>query len=75
MASKNDTAKLAQWWIGLYHIVEQVGPVNCKIVRVVCDLKECHPTSTEVEAQEREAVMCIVMDSETSDEDEFMVFL
>ena len=60
--------KLAPWWIGPYRIVEQVGPVNYRIVLEdtgqdlqvvkVSDLKECHPTCAKVEAQEKEAVTC-----------------
>ena len=35
---------------------------------------ECHPTCAKVGAQEKETVMRILMDSDNSDEDYFLVF-
>lgn len=62
-ASKNYTTKLAPRWIAPYHIVDWASELPSQALRVVnvCDLKKCNPTSAEMEAQEREAVIVTVV--------------
>lgn len=81
-AEKSFAAKLAPKWQGPYRVVQQVGPVNYKVVleasgrdlKVVhiSHLKPCYPNAQNLQEQERQRVLEIF--NEDSDEEEFLGF-
>lgn len=81
-AEKSFAAKLAPKWQGPYRVVEQVGPVNYKVVlensgkdlKVVhiSRLKPCYPTAQDLEEQEKKHILEIL--NEESDEEDFLGF-
>uniref|UniRef100_A0A671TWU2 Gypsy retrotransposon integrase-like protein 1 n=1 Tax=Sparus aurata TaxID=8175 RepID=A0A671TWU2_SPAAU len=81
-ADKSFTAKLAPKWQGQYRVVQQVGPVNYKVVleasgqdlKVVhiSRLKPCYPNAKDLQELERKRVLEIL--NEESDEEDFLGF-
>ncbi|KAE8297832.1 Retrovirus-related Pol polyprotein from transposon 17.6 Protease [Larimichthys crocea] len=81
-ADKSFAAKLAPKWQGPYRVVEQVGPVNYKVVlensgtdlKVVhiSRLKPCYPTAQDLQEQEKKHLLEIF--NEESDEEDFLGF-
>nr|XP_055053112.1 uncharacterized protein LOC129438391 [Misgurnus anguillicaudatus]XP_055053113.1 uncharacterized protein LOC129438391 [Misgurnus anguillicaudatus] len=82
-AQRNFSAKLAPKWKGPYRVLQQLGPLNYKIVLEdtgedirtahVCNLKMCYPTAEEIEIQEKEKLHKLFQDSSEEDE-EFLGF-
>ncbi|GAA6080783.1 uncharacterized protein LOC113073276 [Tachysurus ichikawai] len=81
-AEKAFSAKLAPRWKGPYRVVQQVGPLNYKIVlektgedlRVahVSRFKPCYPSAEELEQQQRRQLLELF--NEESDTEEFLGF-
>ncbi|KAL1247991.1 hypothetical protein QQF64_023367 [Cirrhinus molitorella] len=82
-AQRNFSAKLAPKWKGPYRVLQQLGPLNYKIVLEdtgedirtahVCNLKICYPTAEELEIQGKEKLHKLFQDSSEEDE-EFLGF-
>lgn len=63
-------------------MLQQLGPVNFQVVREdtgenmctvhVNNIKPCFPTAAEIDAQERQAVLDILLDE--TDDEEFLGF-